>query len=48
VITTLVLVYFGGVRLPIFHAYLFLIVIAGLLLGGRGALGFAGVSIPAS
>ena len=38
----------SGVRLPIFHAYLFLIVIAGLLLGGRGALGFAGVSITAS
>ena len=47
VITTLVLVYFG-VRLPIFHAYLFLIVIAGLLLEARGALGFAGVSITAS
>ena len=44
-ITTLILFNFGGVRLPTLNAYLFLIVMAGLLLGGGAAIGFAGLSI---
>lgn len=41
-VATIIMFYFGGVRLPIFNVYLFLIVTVGLLSGGRAAIGFAG------
>jgi two-component system sensor kinase FixL len=38
---------FGGVRSPSFSSYIVVILVAGLLLGGRAGLGFAGLGIVA-
>jgi PAS domain S-box-containing protein len=45
---TFVLYFFGGVRSPVLNGYIILVLIAGLLLGGQGALGFAGLSVMSS
>lgn len=40
-VATITMFYLGGIRLPISNFYLFAIVAAGLLLGGRAVIGFA-------
>lgn len=42
-IYTLAAIVSGGVRTPAFSSYMSVILIAGLLLGGRGGIGFAGL-----
>ncbi|HXV44611.1 MAG TPA: PAS-domain containing protein, partial [Anaerolineae bacterium] len=45
---TFVLYSFGGMRSPALNGYIILVLIAGLLLRGWGALGFAGLSVVSS
>ncbi len=46
-LATLSMAYFGGIRRPVYNLYLLTIASAGLLLGGRAAIGFAALGIVA-
>jgi PAS domain S-box-containing protein len=45
VISTVIILISGGVRAPAFSGYFIIVLIAGILLGWRAALGFAGLSL---